>query len=96
MKYYQQTIDGGEVRVDETGEIYKQYRAEYRAKKMPSFVYVLFYEASTVNDVIQQVKESLKSSKTLADFGDITSIQIIENDTNKLVKEFKRIKSLKL
>lgn len=93
QKYWQKDFFGNWVLMDTTGKVYKtiQYRVEFRLKNDPKFLYVKWTKANELDDVKEQIQEWLKEMDDLS----IKSIQIIEDKTDKVVKEYKRISYLK-
>ena len=93
-KFEQKNVDGDWVLMDTNGKTYPriQYRVEFRTADS-DYVYCRWYVTYDVNSVIRQTKVWLKEYDEEGE--SFKSIQIINEDTEKLVKEYKRVASVK-
>lgn len=92
MKYWQQTIDGGEVLMDTKGKIYKtnQYKIEYRPYCMNT-VYVEHCKEENLEAVIKRVKDWVVEHDDRIMPSKIKKIIISNPETKEILKEFHRI-----
>lgn len=90
-KYFQQTLFGDEVQVDKHGNPLTQYRIEYHPEC--GYCYCRYWKAAKLSEVIKKAKEWLADYDN--EFPRIRSLKIIDHNTDQVVKEYKRVASIK-